>query len=431
MSATDTWVLEEAEAAVGRIRVVGGPSAGAEHAFVDPRAVLGSGAAANLVLADPTISRLHCELSHERGLVRLRDLGSKNGCRVAGTLVLDALLSPGTRVQVGASTIEIAIARERRKRVRWLGGDRFGQLFGASVPMQDLFGLAGHVASLDSAVLVRGESGSGKELLARAIQAGGPRRAGPLVVLDCAGLTSSVADVELFGYVRGAFTGADGERPGVFERASGGTLLIDEIAELPLELQTRLLRALDRGEIRRVGDSRYRSVDVRVIALTSADLERRVNEGSFREDLLHRLGVIDLRVPPLRERGRDAIALARELAIEAGVRDSSVIEAIEREVAGRIGYQWPGNVRELRSYVRRALALGTGEAGRPDAGAQLPVVRVDVDFHEAKKQWLETFERQYLRALLDACGGNVSEAARRAGLNRAHLHEMIEKLGLR
>lgn len=431
MSSTHTWMLEEADAEVGRIRVVAGADAGAEHAFAETTAVLGSGPAADLVLRDPTISRLHCELSRERGLVRLRDLGSKNGCRVAGTLVIEALLAPGTRVQVGASTIEVAVARERRKRVRWLGGDRFGGLHGASAAMHELFGLAAHIASLDSAVLVRGESGTGKEILARAIHEASARREGPLVVLDCAALTGSVADVELFGYVKGAFTGAEGERAGVFERAAGGTLLIDELAELPLDVQSKLLRALDRGEVRRVGDAQYRPVDVRVIAVTAAALERRVNEGSFREDLLHRLGVIELRVPPLRERGRDALVLAREMAEQAAGADGAVIERVEREVGARGGYQWPGNVRELRSYVRRVIALGSGEAGEPGLGGELPVVRLDLDFHDAKKRWVETFERQYLSALLDECAGNVSEAARRSGLHRAHLHEMLERLRLR
>jgi two-component system nitrogen regulation response regulator GlnG len=217
----------------------------------------------------------------------------------------------------------------------------------------------------------------------------------------------------------------------VFERADGGTLLIDEIAELAIDLQSKLLRALDRGEVRKVGDSSYLRFDVRVIAMTSAPLERRVHEGTFREDLLHRLSVFDLRVPALRERGRDALAIAREVAEESGAREPGALERIEREVGAKLGYQWPGNVRELKSFVRRTLALGTGETGAPPLGADLPRVRLDLPFHDAKKRWNESFERQYLAAVLDECAGNVSEAARRSGLHRAHLHEMLEKLGIR
>ena len=424
---TETWVLEEAEAEIARLRVVSGTDAGAEHAWDGARTVVGSGPAAQLVLRDPTVSRLHCELIREGALVRLRDLGSKNGCRVAGTQVIEALLSPGTRVSVGATVIEVAVARERRRRPKWLGGDRFGAMLGASRAMQELFGLAAHVASHEAPLLIRGESGTGKELLARAIHDAGPRRERPFVVLDCGALSGTIADVELFGHVRGAFTGADGERQGVFERAHGGTVLIDEIAELPAEVQAKLLRALE-GQVRRVGDGAYRSVDARVIATTRASLEERVNAGAFREDLLHRLSVFDLRVPALRERGRDGLAIAREVAEQTGARD---VDAVEREVGGRAGYQWPGNVRELRSFVRRVIALGGGEIGAPPLGAELPVVRLDLPFHDAKKRWVDTFERQYLTTLLDECAGNVSEAARRSGLSRAHLHEILERHHLR
>ena len=182
------------------------------------------------------------------------------------------------------------------------------------------------------------------------------------------------------------------------------------------------------GQVRRVGDGAYRSVDARVIATTRASLEERVNAGAFREDLLHRLSVFDLRVPPLRERGRDGLAIAREVAEQTGPRD---VDAVEREVGGRAGYQWPGNVRELRSFVRRVIALGGGEIGAPPLGAELPVVRLDLPFHDAKKRWVDTFERQYLTTLLDECAGNVSEAARRSGLSRAHLHEILERHHLR
>lgn len=427
---TETWVLAEEDDEVARVRVVSGPDAGLELAFPERSVVIGSGPAAHLAVKDATVSRLHCELVRERGRIRLRDLGSKNGCFIAGVQVYEAALGPGVRVQLGATTIEVAVGSERRKRARWRGGDGFGAAIGASRTMQDLFAVASQIATLDDPVLIRGESGTGKEVIARAMHEAGPRRGGPFVVLDCAALASSLADVELFGYARGAFTGANSDRAGVFERASGGTLLLDEIGELPFDLQSKLLRAVDAREVRRLGEAVQRKVDVRMIATTHEPLERRVNEGAFREDLLHRLATFELWVPPLRERGRDVALLARAICEEEHPGDTAAAEAVEKEIAARSGHQWPGNVRELRALVRRIVALGGGDVGLPPVPSRLPIVRFDLGFHDAKREWLEAFERQYIVGILDEAGGNVTEAARRSGLSRVHLHELMNKHGL-
>lgn len=429
---TETFVFdEEVEAAVGRVRVVEGPDAGAQLEFASSSILVGSGEHADLRLTDRTVSKLHCELVRDGRIVRLRDLGSKNGCWLFGVRVGEVVLGPGVRVRVGSTTIETDVDRRRLRRPAWRGGDRFGDVLGASPAMHELFARAARVARTEETVLLRGESGTGKELLARAIHEASSRAGGPFVVLDCAAISRGVADLELFGTERGAFTGADASRPGLFERASGGTLFLDEVAELPLDLQPKLLRALERREVRRLGSQSWIPVDLRVVAATHAPLERMVNEESFREDLLYRLAVVELGVPPLRERGRDAPMLALHFARSLGVTDPAVLAEVEREVAGRLAERWPGNARELRTFVRRVVLLGAGvESQSREAGLDTPAIRVDMTFHDAKKSYVREFERQYVAQLLDECGGNASEVARRAGLNRQYLYELLERHGL-
>ena len=433
MEDTRTWVMDEpAEASVARLLVVAGNDAGTEHAFTERAIVIGSGPTADVRLSDPTVSRLHCELVCEGGSVRLRDLGSKNGCWLAGARVADVLLGHGTRVRVGSTTIEARVARETVRRDRWLGGHAFGAMVGASAAMYELFAAAAKVAPLDERVLVRGESGTGKELLARALHEHSRRREGPFIVLDCAALSEGVADVELFGHAKGAFTGAETDRAGVFERASGGTIFLDEIGELPLELQPKLLRVLESGDVQRLGEEERRAVDVRILTATHQPLERMVNDGSFREDLLFRIGGLELFVPPLRERGNDVFLIARHVARELGARPGDDVEAVDKAVAARTGHPWPGNVRELRSFVRRVVALGDmGEAqARAVETEPLGVVRTDLAFQEAKRRHLLAFERQYVTQLLDETSGNVAEAARRAGFQRTYMYELLARLGL-
>ena len=430
-SDTRTWVSDEAaEGVVGRLRVVVGPDEGLEHSFSERSIVVGSGPTAQLQLSDATVSRIHCELAREEGGVRLRDLGSKNGCGLAGSRVADVLLGRGARVRVGSTVLEADVARDTVRRTRWLGGDHFGELVGGSAVMHELFAAAARVAPTDERVLVRGESGTGKELLARALHEHSPRRQGPFVVVDCAALSGGVADVELFGHAQGAFTGAEEERAGAFERASGGTVFLDEIGELPLELQPKLLRVLDRGDVQRLGEPSRREVDVRVIAATHQPLERMVNDGSFREDLLFRLGGLELWVPPLRERGQDVLRIARNLAEDVGATGVEAQEKVDQAVLSRTGHPWPGNVRELRSFVRRVVALGDGAAMHQEVVAPSDQVRTDLPFQEAKRLHQLSFERRYMTQLLDESGGNLAEAARRAGVARTYMYELLARLGL-
>jgi DNA-binding NtrC family response regulator len=386
------------------------------------------------VLADPTVSRLHCELVREGAVLRLRDLGSKNGCWIDVCRVGEAVLAPGARMRIGSTVVVAEVARARLRRPVWRGGDRLDALIGASAPMQTLFARMVKVAMSDVAVRIHGETGTGKELVARAIHAASDRHAGPFVVVDGASLSHQLADVELFGHERGAFTGAHGERAGAFERAHRGTVFIDEIGELPLEVQPKLLRALEDGTVQRIGGSARISVDVRVICATHRALERLVNQGAFREDLLYRLGAVALDVPPLRERGGDVARIARDMVhgLAPGDTRAAAAAAVAQALEERRGYAWPGNVRELRSFVRRVVALGVEGAGvGPAEDAEGLRVRCDLPLQEARAAFNRAFERQYLAQVLDEAGGSVAAAAVRAGVSRTLLYRMLDKLGLK
>jgi two-component system, NtrC family, response regulator GlrR len=427
-SDTNTWILQaEIDADVTRVRVVGGPDAPANHVLASDRVVVGTSEGVDIRLSDATVSRHHCELSREEAGIRVRDLDSKNGSWLAGQRVYDVLLGPGAQIRVGQSVLEMGVDRVRIHGHRWVGGSFFGDLVGYSASMQRLFGPAARAAENDEPVLVYGESGAGKELLARAIHARSGRAAGAFVVLDCAALGTALAEVELFGHARGAFTGAIGEREGVFERAHGGTILLDAVDQLPLEVQPLLLRVLERSEVRRVGESVYRKIDFRAIATASDGLERLANRGLVREDLLHRLNVIELRMPPLRERREDVVHLAHQMLAEtARAGDVGVRDALARELALRESYRWPGNARELRTFVRRIAWLGD-PGGEMLSLERAATIDVHLPYHDAKQRWMSVFEREYLARLLEESGGNVAEAARRSGLNRTYLHELLKK----
>jgi two-component system, NtrC family, nitrogen regulation response regulator GlnG len=287
-------------------------------------------------------------------------------------------------------------------------------------------------------VLIQGETGTGKEGCAEGIHAGGKRRDGPFVIVDLAGIAPTLIESELFGHVKGAFTGAQSDRAGVFERAQGGTVFLDEVGELPPEIQPRLLRVLERRQVKRVGANDYRTVDVRVIAATHVDLEGAVKAGKFREDLFHRLAVLRVTLPPLRER-LDDIPLLVDTVLGRMGRPPSALSDQTRALLSQ--YPWPGNVRELRNVVERVVNMG--EEALPDIS---PIVSVDkprtsgsvvvgppeldLPFKEAKERLIEGFEKDYLKGLLERCGGNVSRASREAGIDRVYLRKLLKKHGL-
>ena len=315
--------------------------------------------------------------------------------------------------------------------------DRLGSLRGTSPAMREVFSIIERVARSSAPVLVTGETGTGKELVADALHRLSPRAEGPLVVCDLAAMPASLVESELFGHVRGAFTGADRPREGTFETAHGGTIFLDELGELDRQLQPRLLRVLETGQVKAVGAAQYRKVDVRVVAATNRDLVAETRAGAFREDLYHRLAVVQVHLPPLRERSEDVPLLARhfvEVVSERLGREPPLLDALALEALG--AYEWPGNVRELRNVIDRALSLDPEapvlDLGRLALGTQegRPLVDASLPFRQAKEHLIAAWERDYITSLLSRSGGNVTSAARQAGMDRVYLHRLMKKHGM-
>jgi DNA-binding NtrC family response regulator len=314
---------------------------------------------------------------------------------------------------------------------------RFGRVVGWSREMRSLYALCDRLAKSAVPVIIEGETGTGKEALAEALHEASPRNGGPFVVFDCTAIAPNLVESELFGHERGAFTGAVAMRRGVFEQAQGGTLLIDEIGDLDLHLQPKLLRVLERSEVRRVGGDRPIPLDVRVLAATRRDLDHEVQAGRFRDDLFHRLAVARVEVPPLRERKGDIGLLARHFVSQfAGgpsVLTAKVLDAWE-------DYGWPGNVRELRNAVARVCALGDLAPGRPGESAPGAPSRASEDFlakilalklplPEARRRVGDELERRYLEQVLASHGGDVAAAAAASGIGRRYFNMLRSKLG--
>jgi DNA-binding NtrC family response regulator len=417
-------------------------SAGADAPAIEGAGAIvrvGSKEGNTLRLANETVSRYHFEIEPTPLGFLLRDLGSTNGTFVDGYRVREVYLPRRATLKAGEVTLAFEALGEDVA-IELLAGDRFGDALGRSEAMREVFVTLEKVAHTDLTVLLEGESGTGKERLAEALHLESPRKKARFVVFDCASVPATLMESELLGHERGAFTGAAERRIGRFEEAAGGTLFLDEIGELPLELQPKLLRALERHEIRRVGGSQVIPVDVRVVAATNRDLGREVNRGAFREDLYYRLAVVRVRVPPLRERREDIRLLVEHFVREALDGD----EARAREVVGGIseanwrgllGHPWPGNVRELRNFIERTMAVSGGlDVGvQPPAAfgavveAPPPAIDLDRPFIEAREALLAAFERGYLEAMLARHEGNISRAARAAGLDRMHFKRLMAR----
>jgi DNA-binding NtrC family response regulator len=308
----------------------------------------------------------------------------------------------------------------------------------ASAPMQEVFELVRSVAGLDTTVLIHGETGVGKELLARSIHFTGARRDKPFVAVNCAAIPEELFESELFGFRKGAFTGASETRRGLFQMAHGGTLLLDEVGEMPLPLQSKLLRVIEDKRLTPIGSDRVVEVDVRFIATTNKDLQAEVDRGAFRRDLFYRLSVMPVRVPPLRERTDDVPRLARHF-LDASARRSKkpVREIAPAAMQALCAYAWPGNVRELENVIERAVIVAKGDTitdvepfltGGGDARGPLDL---GLPFREAKARVVEEFERAYVTGVLEAHGGKLTAAARHADMDPKNFHEKLTRYGLR
>jgi transcriptional regulator with GAF, ATPase, and Fis domain len=393
---------------------------------------VGKAAGCALTLSDPGVSRHHLEISVGDQVV-VRDLGSKNGTFFGGGRVTEIALGVGAVLTIGGTELKLQVAGAATRPVAPVLVDRCHGLIGASLRMREVYGLIERVASASATVLIEGETGTGKEVCAEAIHASGPRAAGPFVICDLAGMSASIIESELFGHLRGAFTGADRDRQGAFAAADGGTIFIDEIGELAIELQPRLLRALDQHAVKPVGATQYREVDVHVIAATNRDLADEVKAGRFREDLYHRLSVKPLHMPALRAR-KDDVALHVTSFLAA-----TEIRVAEESWAVLASYDWPGNVRELRNVIERCQSLlaGRGTLEPSVLGLESPTAAAltggtldDHFFHEAKERLLATWERAYLTQALARAGGNVAQAAKRSGIDRTYLYRLLKKHGI-
>ena len=424
-----------------KVVVVAGPEEGREVSL-DSIVNIGTDATCHLVLTDPAVSRKHVTLALDRGGVVVRDLGSRNGTFLASAKIKEAVLPIGAVLTVGQSAITV----QPRWYVRELPPSArrsFGEVIGESLAMREIFAVLERVAPTDVTVLVEGESGTGKELVARSIHAASQRASKPYVVFDCGAVPAELAESELFGHKRGAFSGAVSDRAGAFARADGGTLCLDELGELPIDLQPKLLRVLESGEIKPVGSDATKKVDVRLVASTNRELHAEVRRGRFRADLMYRLEVVKLRMPPLRQRPEDVAALASKL-LEGRIAKGDAIGG--ENLRKLVGYGWPGNVRELRNTLARAVALATAPGKPPPRfadlvlnlgpastapstiGAEYPGVSSPVEYKEAKEQVLYSFHRAYVTALLDRHQGNVRLAAEAAGLSKKHLYELIRRV---
>jgi DNA-binding NtrC family response regulator len=308
--------------------------------------------------------------------------------------------------------------------------DRFGvqNLVGQSPAMVEVYKLVARVAGLDTTVLIQGETGTGKELVARAIHYASPRADGPFVVVDCTSLPESLFESELFGHERGAFTGAVSARRGLFETAAGGTCLLDEIGELSAPLQAKLLRALQEQSIRRVGGNDWIAVNVRIIAATNRDLRKRVEEGAFREDLYYRLNVVTITVPPLRERSQDIPLLAQHFVDKYARASGKAVRGLAPATIALLSASpWPGNVRELENAIERALALSSSEVLMPeDLPSQSRLDRAPLVL-PAPHMTLEDVKRWYVSRVLEDVGGNKVQAAERLGIDRGTLYRMLRR----
>ncbi len=440
-----------------RLFVAAGPDKGKTVELREGALLVGSDPSCDLVLRDPSVSRRHLEVVREGEVAVFRDLGSTNGTFYGEARIREVLLGFGSELRVGRTVLRYVPAEEAVP-VAPSAAQAFGQLLGRDRKMREIFSLLEDIAPSDATVIIEGETGTGKELVARAIHEHSARCKGPFGVFDCSAVPKDLIESSLFGHVKGAFTGATQTRAGVFERSNKGTVFLDEIGELDLSMQPKLLRVLEAREVQKVGGDEYVPVDVRVVVATNRNLKAEVRAGNFREDLYYRLAVVKIVMPPLRERREDIPMLAEAFLTGLGADEDAIERLLTAEnLRAMSAYEWPGNVRELRNVVERAYHLARGPKvdirdflhdAEPSSDlrgdGELPVAGVRglaaaaamgaggkvIGFKDAKQTVVEEFEREYIDDLLRRNRGNISGAAREAGIDRKHFKELMKKYGI-
>ncbi len=430
-----------------------------EHTFDRDEITVGATEDNDLQIDDETVSRQHCRIFLEGEHFMIRDLESTNGTFVNRVRVREAYLKPDCNILLGKSELRFMPVDER---VRIVPSDRqrFGEIIGRDAKMREIYAILEKIAPTDATVVIEGETGTGKEVVARTIHQQSRRREGPFMVFDCGAVPENLIESELFGHEKGSFTGAISTRQGIFELANGGTVFLDELGELALDLQPKLLRVLEQREVKRVGGLKPIKVDVRVVAATNRDLEEEVGAGRFREDLFYRLSVVRLVLPPLRDRREDLALLIKHFLRQGNFNRSREggrkVTQISREAMDRlVEYDWPGNVRELHNVIERAVSFAdtntvevrdlpdhvsgrTNGAGRmserPPGPSPTHAERVqpgcDETFKDAKEQWINQFESEYIAKLLEKNENNISHAAKEADIDRKYFRKLMKKYGI-
>jgi DNA-binding NtrC family response regulator len=434
---------------LSRLLVVEGPDRGKELSIERERASVGRSLICDLVLNDKAVSGTHFEIqAAENGFI-LRDLESTNGTFCGDVQVREAWIKHGQTIRAGQTVLKFE-PLDATVQIDASARDSFHELVGKSLRMREIFALLERVAPTDLTVLVRGETGTGKELVARALHRGSKRSSHSLVVQDCSAIARELVESTLFGHEKGSFTGAVDRKIGCFEQAERGTIFLDEVGELDISLQPKLLRVLETRTIKRVGGTKEIPIDVRVVAATNRDLRKMVSQGTFREDLYYRLGVVTCELPSLRERPEDVPALVHSFLEQVALRrfpgEDKTFDVAPDAMSRLCAYAWPGNVRELRNTVERGASLAEGTRLEiPDllpsstrfgsehgaGGGASAFVDEGLPFKEAKQRVLDQFEASYLKSLLDKHGGNVTRSAQAAGLTRYHLRELAKRFGIR
>ena len=413
-----------------RVTVIDGADAGLAIDGAGAEVSIGTSPANDLVLTDAAVSRHHVAIAPTPRGHLVRDHGRTNGTLVDGVSIERAYLGAGAIVAIGNTKLRFD-ATGGEERAALSTDERWGRALGTSDAMRRIFAMLPRLAESDATILLEGETGTGKSLLAAALHEASPRARGPLIVVDCGAIPPSLIESELFGHEKGAFTGATSARAGAFEAAKDGTIFLDEIGELPLDMQPKLLRALEERLIKRIGGNDQIKLDIRIIAATNRDLRGEINRGRFRSDLFYRLNTLRLRVPPLRERRGDIALLTAHFYAQLAPGEDPPAELL----VDFARHDWPGNVRELRAAVERTVLLGDPTVWREISDAiptaTPPAAPFGTSFRAAKERAVAEWERDYLRALIEQHRGNVSAAARAVRMDRNHLRELLVRHGVR